>query len=270
MVITFSTITGLIQKGLWTRDIVTAIIDKSSSFDKATRELMKAYKTAFKVALEIKIEELTFWDEQTEELISGGNVDTLIHILTYFENPDKFHENILQIPNLPEEFKGLTIEDTTRLKNEFEKRIPETESKAVILKYLIDSGKVNCEITKRLKGMDETLGEVKENTEEILRKVSTISDNEIKRNVSTKYLAGGTPTSETVVIGRDHDLKQVWEQLEAEKTLLLLNGLGGIGKTTLARKYLTQYADNYNHIVWLEVSGGIKEAFIGNKVHHSK
>lgn len=54
-------------------------------------------------------------------------------------------------------------------------------------------------------------------------------------------------------VGRADDLEELQKLLQKEKPVLLLNGLGGIGKTTLAKQYLHKNYDNFDHIVWISV-----------------
>ena len=54
-------------------------------------------------------------------------------------------------------------------------------------------------------------------------------------------------------IGRAFDLSSTVELLQGGNQVLLLNGIGGIGKTTLAKKYLHSQYDQYNHIAWISV-----------------
>ncbi len=65
-------------------------------------------------------------------------------------------------------------------------------------------------------------------------------------------------------IGRDRLLVDLHQQLSHEKSLLLVNGLGGIGKTTLAQAYIhhNEYAKLYDHIAWVTV----KEALASDLV----
>jgi hypothetical protein len=49
---------------------------------------------------------------------------------------------------------------------------------------------------------------------------------------------------------------------DGNKTLLLLNGEGGIGKTTLAAKYLQTYKNEYKHFAWLLCENGIEEPLL--------
>ncbi|MCD4746243.1 MAG: tetratricopeptide repeat protein, partial [Bacteroidales bacterium] len=45
-----------------------------------------------------------------------------------------------------------------------------------------------------------------------------------------------------------------------------MNGMGGIGKTTLAEVYIETYDKEYNHIVWINVEENFKEAVLSNYV----
>jgi tetratricopeptide (TPR) repeat protein len=45
---------------------------------------------------------------------------------------------------------------------------------------------------------------------------------------------------------------------------VLFNGIGGIGKTALASKYMAVYGSNYKHLAWITVQSTLAEAFINN------
>lgn len=66
------------------------------------------------------------------------------------------------------------------------------------------------------------------------------------------HLLTQIPKTEDEVIGRDKDIQRLKEALESAQQVVLMNGLGGIGKTTIAIAYVQQYKAEYTHIVWLE------------------
>lgn len=66
-----------------------------------------------------------------------------------------------------------------------------------------------------------------------------------------------------VFIGRDEELREVHDRLFGGQNLLLLvNGQGGIGKTSFAAKYWELYQDKYCHLAFVYVGGGIAEALL--------
>jgi len=90
-------------------------------------------------------------------------------------------------------------------------------------------------------------------------------------NVTVNYASGkkipkhlGTlPIIPDVFLGRDADLTIVHDKLFAGNNLLLLvNGEGGIGKTTFAAKYYHTYADEYTHSAWVFAENSIRDALL--------
>lgn len=53
------------------------------------------------------------------------------------------------------------------------------------------------------------------------------------------------------IIGRELDLQQLNCLLNEQKRVVVVNGMGGIGKTTLAQAYIHQFYDQYQHIAWI-------------------
>ncbi len=68
-----------------------------------------------------------------------------------------------------------------------------------------------------------------------------------------------------VFIGREADLNAIHKHLWSapqENLLLLVNGKGGIGKTTLAAKYYHHYADQYAHCAWVFAEKSLSDALL--------
>ena len=57
----------------------------------------------------------------------------------------------------------------------------------------------------------------------------------------------------TEFVGREEDLRKLMHLLQRESSVLLLNGLGGIGKTTLAKEYIYRHQNEYRHIAWVNI-----------------
>ncbi|WP_027003041.1 NB-ARC domain-containing protein, partial [Hugenholtzia roseola] len=71
------------------------------------------------------------------------------------------------------------------------------------------------------------------------------------------------PFQAPVFLGRDSDLKNVHKRLfEGDNFLMLVNGQGGIGKTTFASKYWAEYGNEYSHLAFLFVENGIANALL--------
>ncbi|MBL4660550.1 MAG: tetratricopeptide repeat protein, partial [Alcanivoracaceae bacterium] len=65
------------------------------------------------------------------------------------------------------------------------------------------------------------------------------------------------------MVGRDEQLKQIHTIFnDSENILLLVNGEGGIGKTTIASAYYHQYLNQYKYLIWVVAESGIEEVFV--------
>jgi tetratricopeptide (TPR) repeat protein len=79
------------------------------------------------------------------------------------------------------------------------------------------------------------------------------SDTEFPKKAQKTINLPGNPD---YFIGRETMLAELHKKLATEKNLLLVNGLGGIGKTTVAQAYVNnnEFAGHYNCIAWITVS----------------
>lgn len=76
-----------------------------------------------------------------------------------------------------------------------------------------------------------------------------------------KYLTN-LPAKTIDLVGREEELKEMARTLARTDRVLLVNGLGGVGKTELCKRYFWDNADNYNHLAWVDVVGNIRESFV--------
>jgi len=56
------------------------------------------------------------------------------------------------------------------------------------------------------------------------------------------------------IVGRTEELQQLRTSLCAGHATALVHGIGGIGKTTLARVYVVRHWQDYRHVVWLTIA----------------
>jgi len=97
--------------------------------------------------------------------------------------------------------------------------------------------------------------------------INTGNNNTINNYASPQHQTPKTLTptlgSHTNFIGREADLEVLNNKLNRDSnTLLLLNGIGGIGKSSLAAYYLHTHRDSYDYYGFVEVSGGVEEGFV--------
>jgi tetratricopeptide (TPR) repeat protein len=84
--------------------------------------------------------------------------------------------------------------------------------------------------------------------EEMLRQKDKIAG-----NTYTNLLTLKIPTlNADDIIGRENELKELHFLLFGhKKQVVVINGLGGIGKTNLVQAYITKYMDDYRNVAWI-------------------
>ncbi len=79
---------------------------------------------------------------------------------------------------------------------------------------------------------------------------------------STPKHLGTLPFSTEIFLGREEDMANVRQRLQSGEPLLLVNGQGGIGKTTLAAHYYQKHYQHYQHSAWVYAETGITPALL--------
>ena len=74
------------------------------------------------------------------------------------------------------------------------------------------------------------------------------------------------PSLTEPIIGREEALENLAATLTSAQRVVLVNGMGGIGKTTMATAYAQQNQDHFKHIAWIEQSGDFVTDLITNTV----
>jgi len=103
---------------------------------------------------------------------------------------------------------------------------------------------------------------ISEKLETLLRK---LADQHLQLHKEVpKQLTSIVSISQKDIVGRETDLKNLRKSLLEENETALINGMGGIGKTTLAAVYISEFYEDYDHIAWLTLENTLEEAIAAN------
>ena len=80
------------------------------------------------------------------------------------------------------------------------------------------------------------------------------------------YLRGNFAYNSRNFIGRNKELSRIGAELEKSNTLFL-SGIGGIGKTEIAKRYAYIHQQFYDTIVFLSFSGSLEETFCSSELN---
>lgn len=80
-----------------------------------------------------------------------------------------------------------------------------------------------------------------------------------KTPLPKKALTNAPLKPDSHFIGRETELAEIRKRFEANEMLMLVNGEGGIGKTTLASKYWHDYEQDYTHLAYVFCEGDIRD-----------
>jgi len=97
----------------------------------------------------------------------------------------------------------------------------------------------------------------------------TLNHNAPQKRTPQTYLSAYYDINLQQIVGRFRELRELRKYLETYQQVLLVNGIGGIGKTTLAKYYVQKYGFKYDHIIWVDVlpernkaGGDVLSAFV--------
>ena len=79
-------------------------------------------------------------------------------------------------------------------------------------------------------------------------------------------LTNNIPSNAERILGRETELATIATHLANNLPTVLVNGIGGIGKTSVAAKYVTTFGHTYKHLAWLTVQSSLVEAFTNDIV----
>ena len=132
---------------------------------------------------------------------------------------------------------------------------------------VIDSALNNLNESER-KNSNAAYNAVKESTFHLSSKIDKIQSSIELANSSSSsvrhYITLEAPPINEEFSYRDDMVNKLYEEIKQNQKLALINGLGGIGKTTVAKALYHKVKDEYNHIAWVEYQHNFKDSLLNS------
>ncbi|TKC04353.1 tetratricopeptide repeat protein [Pedobacter frigoris] len=114
--------------------------------------------------------------------------------------------------------------------------------------------------------MQHAIEELQKSQTLLTRQIESIQNNvdvKTSKGALPKYITPVPPIYPDQIFGRENDVGLVKSMISKQKHLSI-SGVGGMGKTTLAKAYVNQEAENYDHIIWVNVQSNLISSFVNN------
>ncbi|MBV6426134.1 MAG: Photosystem I assembly protein Ycf3 [Haliscomenobacter sp.] len=111
------------------------------------------------------------------------------------------------------------------------------------------------------KNLQAILGSNNLSLQDIRNSIIQIS---VKESPSLPHTLTAPPFLPEIFLGREDDLQRIHDKLFAPggNLLLLVNGEGGVGKTSLVARYYHTYKDDYAHVAWVTSNRNLVDAVL--------
>ena len=114
--------------------------------------------------------------------------------------------------------------------------------------------------------LDASVPPLEERIEELLQRVLHVSDEDaVYLNPNRLQLVERIEYPKESFLGRDSEIKQIADHFTCEH-VLFLQGMGGIGKSEIARRYAELFRSRYSTIIFTRYISGLQELFCGNEI----
>lgn len=137
------------------------------------------------------------------------------------------------------------------------------EEEKKIIPFRIDTAKLKHELRYDLAGVeyiDATVPTMEQRIYDLARSVSNATGKPLKTDLVTEkksvYLKSTRITCSEIFAGRDALLEQIHTAFE-DRNVVFLHGMGGIGKSELARQYWKKQKSDYDTVVFARYDGDL-------------
>lgn len=146
-----------------------------------------------------------------------------------------------------------------------------------LLPFRIDEFEMNLDITYylgRIHIMDGGIPPAVLKVKELINRISNILGIEHAKEAAIpepttgevkKYrLIGNMEYPDNCFVGRKSELQQMEAQFSSHQNKMFLVGMGGVGKSEIAKKYCDEYSDRYDVILWVAYSTNLCQTVIND------
>jgi tetratricopeptide (TPR) repeat protein len=230
--------------------------DQKQDFESKLRECINETIQHFNQKNKARNKTVVFFYEH-KDFIEALIKDSFLVQHTHDKTYDNL-EKVLQWVNVQPYTKEELEQFLHVLENAFKKH-PLLHALYLDKKFSVKFEEIKNKLDQSLKGHIKTQQGIREIQQELKKGAVT--------GKIPKDLTGPIPVRKAEsVIGRETDLKKLTKLLATEQQALLMNGMGGIGKTTLAAAFATQKREAYQHLAWLTLENGLEDALLTHPV----
>ena len=112
--------------------------------------------------------------------------------------------------------------------------------------------------------LDERIEELAGQIYSMLKKEADTDDGWAARLLKTRLLSTATVVPKKIFLGRDDALEELRQGFVSGERVQFLYGIGGIGKTQIAKQYAKKYQADYDTVVFATYNGSVLELVVAN------
>ena len=136
-----------------------------------------------------------------------------------------------------------------------------------ILPFRVDNSEINDTMQYHLgpfQWMDATNPPLEQRVQELISRIRRLPGDDFDNsNLSRRKLISQTLHTKPLFLGRENEIAEIAELLQSDH-VLFLQGMGGIGKSELAKGYAEKYADRYKATVFAGYRGSLMDTICGD------
>ena len=112
--------------------------------------------------------------------------------------------------------------------------------------------------------LNERIDELASQIYSVIGKSSTQNNAWSERLGHTRLLSTATVMPKKIFLGRDNTIEEIYNHFKGGERILFLYGIGGIGKTQIAKQFVKKHRDEYDTVVFATYNGSIRDTVISN------